>query len=53
VQSVQERWIIHERTGPMIFVGADGCKKGWCAVKLTDGVEWEVKVFKDIDALWK
>ena len=36
----------------MIFVGADGCKKGWFAVKLIDGLKWAVKVFEDIDALW-
>lgn len=36
----------------MIFVGVDGCKKGWFAVKLTDGVEWGVNVFKDINAVW-
>lgn len=36
----------------MIFVGADGCKKGWFAVKLTDGLEWAVEVFEDIDAVW-
>lgn len=36
----------------MIFVGVDGCKKGWLAVKLSDGREWEVKVFKDIGELW-
>ncbi|MGD0627258.1 MAG: DUF429 domain-containing protein [Thermodesulfobacteriota bacterium] len=36
----------------MIFVGVDGCKKGWFAVKLTDDFEWEVEVFEDIDALW-
>lgn len=35
-----------------MFVGVDGCKKGWFAVKLTDGLEWEVKVFEDINALW-
>ncbi len=36
----------------MIFVGADGCKKGWFAVRLTDGVEWKVKAFVDIHSLW-
>jgi predicted RNase H-like nuclease len=36
----------------MIFVGTDGCKKGWLAVKLTDGLEWETRVFEDIGTLW-
>jgi len=36
----------------MIFIGADGCKKGWFAVKLTDDMDWDVEVFEDIDALW-
>lgn len=36
----------------MIFIGVDGCKKGWFAVKLTDCVEWETRVFENIDALW-
>ncbi len=45
--------VIHKKGGPMIFVSVDGCKRGWFAVKLTDGLDWEVKVFEDIDALWK
>lgn len=36
----------------MMFVGVDGCKKGWFVVKLTDGVEWETRVFENIDAIW-
>ena len=36
----------------MIFLGVDGCKKGWFAVKLTDGVEWQIRVFEDIYTLW-
>lgn len=36
----------------MIFIGVDGCKKGWFAVKLTDCFEWETRVFENIDALW-
>ena len=35
-----------------MFVGVDGCKKGWFVVKLTDGVEWETGVFETIDAIW-
>ena len=30
------RNVIRKKVGPMIFVGVDGCKKGWFAVKLTD-----------------
>ena len=36
----------------MIFIGVDGCKKGWFVVKLTDGVEWETGIFENIDAIW-
>jgi len=36
----------------MMFVGADGCKKGWFAVQLADVLEWKVEVFEDIEALW-
>jgi len=35
----------------MIFVGVDGCKKGWFVVKLTDGVEWEIRAFENIVGL--
>ena len=34
-----------------MFIGVDGCKKGWFVVKLTDGVEWETGVFENIDAI--
>ena len=35
-----------------MFVGVDGCKKGWFAVQLADDLEWRVEVFEDIEALW-
>jgi len=35
-----------------MFVGVDGCKKGWVKVGLTAGDEWEVKIFPDINSLW-
>jgi len=37
----------------MNFVGADGCKKGWFAVKLTSEDQWQAKVFMDIRSLWE
>jgi predicted RNase H-like nuclease len=36
----------------MMFVGVDGCKKGWFAIKLTEGEEYEPRVFENIDQLW-
>jgi predicted RNase H-like nuclease len=36
----------------MMFVGVDGCKKGWFAIKLTEGEEWASSVFENIDQLW-
>jgi predicted RNase H-like nuclease len=44
--------VIPKKVGPMMFIGVDGCKKGWFAVKLKDGDEWEARVFQDIGALW-
>jgi predicted RNase H-like nuclease len=35
-----------------MFVGVDGCKMGWFAVSLTQGVKWKVQVFPDILSLW-
>lgn len=37
----------------MFYVGADGCKEGWFAVKLDEGSGWSVSVFKTIDGLWR
>ncbi len=35
-----------------MFVGVDGCKKGWVKVGLTEGDKWEVEIFLDINSLW-
>jgi len=35
-----------------MFVGVDGCRAGWFAVKLTDGFKWDLGVFEDIKTLW-
>jgi len=35
-----------------MFVGVDGCKKGWVKVELSEGDEWEVEIFPDINSLW-
>lgn len=37
----------------MFYVGVDGCKKGWFAVKLSEQGDWEVKRFDHISELWK
>lgn len=37
----------------MFYVGADGCKEGWFAVRLDEGNDWSVSVFKTIDGLWQ
>ena len=35
-----------------MFVGVDGCKKGWIKVELTDDDNWKVDIFPDIASLW-
>ena len=35
-----------------MFVGADGCKKQWLAIKLIDNDSWEIGLFQDIYSLW-
>jgi predicted RNase H-like nuclease len=35
-----------------MFVGVDGCKKGWVKVGLTEGEKWEVELSPDINSLW-
>lgn len=35
-----------------MFVGVDGCKKGWIIVELTDDDNWKVDIFPDIASLW-
>ena len=37
----------------MYYVGADGCREGWFAVKLDERNGWSVSVFKTIDDLWQ
>ncbi len=36
----------------MFYVGADGCKAGWFAVRLGEGSDWEVNRFPNIERLW-
>ncbi|MHC1599344.1 MAG: DUF429 domain-containing protein [Candidatus Methanospirareceae archaeon] len=35
----------------MMYVGVDGCKKGWFAVSLTEDDEWDIAVFLDASHL--
>lgn len=36
------------------YVGVDGCKRGWLAIKLVEGGDWEVsKPFGTINQLWQ
>jgi predicted RNase H-like nuclease len=37
----------------MFYIGADGCKEGWLAVKLSERNSWSVRVFKTINDLWQ
>jgi predicted RNase H-like nuclease len=37
----------------MFYVGADGCKAGWFAVRLEDRGSWKVEVFENIKELWE
>jgi predicted RNase H-like nuclease len=34
------------------YVGIDGCKKGWIAITLAEGVRWRVDVFETIAEMW-
>jgi predicted RNase H-like nuclease len=36
----------------MFFLGADGCRGGWLAVKIALDNSWEVKLFKKFSQLW-
>jgi predicted RNase H-like nuclease len=36
----------------MFFVGADGCRAGWFAIKVTEDNYWETAVFQDVSSLW-
>ncbi|MGB9292507.1 MAG: DUF429 domain-containing protein [Desulfobaccales bacterium] len=42
-----------EVVGEPFFVGADGCKGGWFAIRLTKGREWDTKLFASISELWE
>jgi predicted RNase H-like nuclease len=35
----------------MMYVGVDGCKKGWFAVILTEDDDWDIAVFPDASHL--
>ena len=35
-----------------MFIGADGCKKGWFTVLLSERNNWKVDIFTDIFSLW-
>jgi predicted RNase H-like nuclease len=37
----------------MFYVGVDGCKKGWFAVKLPERNDWEINLFPNIKELWQ
>lgn len=36
----------------MFYVGADGCKKGWVAVRVSGRSDWEINLFQSIKELW-
>jgi predicted RNase H-like nuclease len=40
-----------EQAQQLPFMGADGCRSGWCCIELGDGQAWRVDVIKDIDTL--
>ena len=35
------------------FVGIDGCKAGWFTVSLFDDQPWELRVFSNIEEIWR
>ena len=37
----------------MFYVGVDGCKAGWFAVRLGKGSNWEINLFPNIEKLWE
>jgi predicted RNase H-like nuclease len=37
----------------MNFIGVDACKKGWFAVALDRQGNWDIGIFKTIDAFWR
>lgn len=36
----------------MFYVGVDGCKSGWFAVRIDDNAKWEVNLFHNVSDLW-
>jgi len=36
----------------MVYIGADACKKGWFAVMLREGNNWQLDIFPNISSLW-
>ncbi|MBA7469575.1 hypothetical protein ES707_04847 [subsurface metagenome] len=36
----------------MVYIGVDGCRKGWFAVVLKGEANWKVKDFPDISSMW-
>lgn len=36
----------------MNFIGVDACKKGWFAAALDRRANWDIGIFRSIDALW-
>lgn len=36
----------------MVYIGADACKKGWFAVMLGEGNNWQLDIFPNISSLW-
>lgn len=36
----------------MTFVGVDGCRAGWFAVKFVDRSNWEINIFRSMRSLW-
>ena len=40
------------RVSEPFFIGADGCKRGWFAIRLAKGGEWHTKLFPNIRELW-
>lgn len=44
---------VHSPVVPKPFVvGVDGCREGWVAVSLDQDHNWQVEVFRTVDALW-
>ena len=35
-----------------MFVGVDGCRAGWLAIRLETEDNWQVDIFPDVSSLW-